>query len=197
LGHGVVIQPACSALAGLVLAALALGEPAHAQRTLGAIAIVAGLAIFGGDAVTSIGAHGLAGDLLFAIAGLAWGVFCVRLRRWRVPGIRAAVVICVLSLLLFGPAHALLFGYERLIAAGLRENLIQMLAQGVLAGVLAIYLFARAVALLGAARASTFPALVPGFGMLIGFLTIGEVPSVLQLAGFAVVALGFWLALKQ
>jgi drug/metabolite transporter (DMT)-like permease len=197
LGHGVVIQPAASALAGLLLAVLALHEPTTARRMAGAAAIVVGLAVFGGEAIATIGTHGLVGDGLFLLAGIAWGVFGVLLRHWRIAGTRAAIVVCVLALVLYGPAHGLIWGYDRLLAAGLKENLIQMLAQGVLAGVLAIYLFARSVSLLGASRASTFPALVPGFGIVIGYLALGEVPSLYQLAGFAIVALGFRLALKQ
>jgi drug/metabolite transporter (DMT)-like permease len=57
----------------------------------------------------------------------------------------------------------------------------------------AIYLFARSVALLGASRATVFPSLVPGLTLLIGFLVLGETPSVLQLSGLAVVLIGFRL----
>ena len=42
-------------------------------------------------------------------------------------------------------------------------------------------------------RAAVFPSLVPGFTLLIGALALGEPPSLAQLAGFAVVMLGFWL----
>lgn len=197
LGHGVVIQPASSALAGLILAAWALGEPTTARRMLGAAAIVVGLSLFGAEATSTIGRHGLLGDFLFLAAGIAWGVFGILLRHWRIDGTRAASVICVLALVLYAPAHGLIWGYANLLAAGLEENLVQMLAQGLFAGVLAIYLFARAVTLLGASRASIFPALVPAFGIAIGYLALGEVPTVYQLAGLAVVALGFRLALKQ
>jgi drug/metabolite transporter (DMT)-like permease len=197
LGHGVVIQPAASALAGLILAALALREPTTKRRMLGVGAIVVGLSLFGAEATTTIGRHGLLGDFLFLVAGIAWGVFGILLRHWRIDGTRAAIVICVLALVLYAPAHALIWGYDRLIAAGVKENLVQAVAQGLLAGVAAIYLFARAISLLGASRASTFPALVPAFGILIGYLALGEVPTAYQLAGLAVVALGFRLVLKQ
>ena len=60
----------------------------------------------------------------------------------------------------------------------LAENLLQVVVQGMLAGVLPIYLFARAVILLGAGRAATFPALVPGFSLIIGYLALGVVPSI-------------------
>ena len=197
LGHGAVIQPACSALSGLLLAAVILGEPTIASRIIGAIAMVLGLVVFGAEALTKIGAHGVGGDLLFVWAGVSWGIFGTLLRRWRIGGTHAAAVVCVVSLLLYGPAHGVLFGYARIIAAGWTENLLQVLAQGLLAGVGAIYLFGRTVTLLGAARASTFPALVPTFALVIGYLALGEVPSVYQLVGLAVVAVGFRFALKQ
>jgi drug/metabolite transporter (DMT)-like permease len=68
-----------------------------------------------------------------------------------------------------------------------------MVMQGLLAGAGATYLFTRSVVLLGAGRGAVFPSLVPGFTLLIGFLVLGEMPSVAQLAGFAIVMLGFWL----
>jgi len=38
---------------------------------------------------------------------------------------------------------------------------------------------------------------VPAVTMLIGFLTLGEVPTLIQLAGLLVVGLGFRLAMKS
>jgi drug/metabolite transporter (DMT)-like permease len=49
----------------------------------------------------------------------------------------------------------------------------------------------RSVVLLGAGRAAVFPSIVPGFTLLIGYLVLGEAPTLLQLAGFAVVLIGF------
>jgi drug/metabolite transporter (DMT)-like permease len=49
------------------------------------------------------------------------------------------------------------------------------------------------VVLLGASRAAVFPSLVPGFTLLIGWLVLGEVPSVWQVLGFAIVLIGFRL----
>jgi drug/metabolite transporter (DMT)-like permease len=47
--------------------------------------------------------------------------------------------------------------------------------------------------LLGASRAVLFPALVPPFTLLVGFLALGEVPSVSQLIGLVIVVAGFRL----
>jgi drug/metabolite transporter (DMT)-like permease len=195
LGHGGVIQPSCAALGGLLLAALVLREKIPLIRVAGAVVIVAGLLVIGGEALATFGAHGLLGDLTFALAGLFFATFGTLLRLWRVPPMRGTAVISVVSLGLL-PLYVALFGFENFVAAGFRENLLQALVQGILAGPGAIYLFTRSVVLLGAARAAVFPSLVPGFTLLVGFLALGEIPTWAQIAGFAIVLLGFRLTQK-
>jgi drug/metabolite transporter (DMT)-like permease len=193
LGHGGVIQPSCAALFGLLLATLVLKERLPRQRTLGAAVIVGGLIVIGGEAIATIGAHGILGDLMFALAGGLFAIFGVLLRLWRIAATRATIAISVVSLAVL-PIHWALVGFERMIALGIWENLLQVLVQGILAGPVSIYLFVRSVALLGASRAAVFPSLVPGFTLLIGFLVLGEVPSLFQLAGFVIVLVGFRMA---
>ena len=122
-------------------------------------------------------------------------MFGTLLRLWRIAPTRAVAVTSVISLVVL-PVHWLLFGFERMLALGLAENLVQVVMQGIFAGAGATYLFTRSVVLLGAGRAAVFPSLVPGFTLLIGFLVLGEVPSLAQLAGFAIVLVGFRLAQK-
>ena len=193
LGHGGVIQPACATLGGLLLATFLLGEKFLVTRAIGALIIVCGLSVIGAEAVSTIGVHGVAGDLMFVLTGLMFATFGALLRLWHIAAIPATAVISVLSL--FGtPVHWALGGFDHMIALGWRENLLQVVLQGVVAGPVATYLFVRTVALLGAGRAAVFPALVPPFVLLIGWLALGEVPTVLQLIGLAIVLLGFRLA---
>jgi len=197
LGHGTTVQPACAALSGLILATLVLGERPTTTRIVGGITIVAGLLVFGAESLATIGGHGVGGDLLFATAGVFWASFGILLRHWRVSGIRAIAVVGALSIVVFAPLHALLVGYDGILRMSLAENLLQVVVQGVLAGMLPIFLFARTVILLGAGRAAVFPALVPGFGLIIGYLALGVVPSLAQLVGLVIVVVGFRFALKQ
>jgi drug/metabolite transporter (DMT)-like permease len=196
LGHGTTIQPACAALFGLVLATVMLGERPTGQRVFGAVAIIAGLMVFGWESIFTIGSHGVGGDLLFVTAGFFWAMFGTLLRYYQVSGTRAVVIVGVLSLVVYAPLHGLLIGYGGLLHMSLFDNLLQVVVQGLLAGVLPIYLFARAVILLGAGRAATFPALVPGFSLIIGYLALGIIPSIPQLAGLAIVVIGFRFALR-
>ena len=196
LGHGTVIQPACAALFGLIAATVVLGEKPTLSRIFGAAAIVTGLVVFGAESLTTIGTHGVGGDLLFACAGLFWATFGTLLRMWQVAGTRAAAVVGAFSVLVFGPLYVALYGYDNMFRMSLAENLLQVVVQGLLAGALPIYLFARSVTLLGAGRAATFPALVPVFSLVVGYLALGSVPSLPQIVGLVIVVVGFRLTLR-
>jgi drug/metabolite transporter (DMT)-like permease len=191
LGHGTTIQPACAALFGLILATAMLHERATLPRIFGGIIIIAGLMVFGAESLTTLGGHGVTGDLLFATAGFFWAMFGTLLRYYRMSGTRAVAVVGVLSIVVYAPFYAIFIGFGNMLHLSLTENLIQIVVQGLLAGVLPIYLFARAVILIGAGRAATFPALVPGFALVIGYLALGIVPSLMQVIGLVIVVIGF------
>jgi drug/metabolite transporter (DMT)-like permease len=190
LGHGGVIQPSSAALFGLLYASAVLHERLPRERILGASVIVLGLCVIGFEAVATIGRHGLLGDFAFVAAGCCFATFAMMVKLWHIPPTRATVIVSVMSLADI-PIHWALFGFDRMLSFGLWENVMQALAQGALAGAGAIYLFARAVFLLGAGRAAVFTSLVPGFTLLIGYLALGEMPSLPQLAGLVIVLVGF------
>jgi drug/metabolite transporter (DMT)-like permease len=192
LAHGGVVQPSAAALGGLLLAMIMLGEKVPARRAFGAAVIVGGLVVIGGEALGGLGSHAWLGDVTFALAGLMFATFSTLLRLWRITPMHAVAVTSVVSLL-YIPVQWLVFGFDRMIAVGLYENLLQVVVQGAFSGAVSSYLFARSVVLLGVGRAAVFPSLVPGFTLLIGFLAIGEVPSIAQLVGFAIVLVGFRL----
>lgn len=197
VGHGTTIQPACAALAGLIFAALFLGEKVSLRRMFGAAAIVLGLVMYGAEALTTIGTQGVIGDLMFVTAGIGWAAFGTLLRKWHLDGMRAIGAVAVFSVFFFAPLYFLLYGIDNLIRHGWWENLLQAVVQGVLAGAVPIYLFAHAVMALGAGRAGTFPAVVPVFGVLIGFAALGAVPTWVQLIGLVVVLVGFQFTLRR
>ncbi len=193
LGHGGMIQPSCATLGGLLLATFWLKERLIPKRLVGALIIVCGLVVIGAEAALTKGVHGVAGDLTFVLTGLMFAIFGTLLRLWSISAIPAAIAISVLALFAV-PVDWVLGGISHMIALGWRENLLQAVLQGVLAGPAAIYLFALSVHLLGAGRAAVFPSLVPPFVLLIGWLALGETPTVLQFIGLVLVVFGFRLA---
>lgn len=196
LGHGSVIQPSCATLGGLFFAAVLLGERISVSRLFGAFVIVGGLGVIGAESIGHIGPSGVQGDLIFVLTGFMFAGFGALLRYWRVSAFSAATVISVLSLPLF-PVYAIFGGLGRVAAIGLGENALQALAQGILAGPGAMYLFVFSIQRLGVARAAVFPAIVPALTLLVGWLLLGETPTALQAAGLVTVLCGFYLAQRQ
>jgi len=193
LGHGGVIQPSVAAVAGLLLSWLMLGEALPARRIVGTIAIVIGLAVIGAEALHTMGHQGVLGDLIFVTTGCSFALFGMLLRRWQIAATRAVAATSVVSL---AGIAMLPFVFDNMRAAGVYENALQAVLQGVFAGPGATFLFARAVVLLGAGRAVLFTALVPGITVLIGYLALGEIPSLAQVVGLVIVLVGFWPVMK-
>ena len=127
LGHGGVIQPSCAALGGLILARLVLKEPLPPRRIAGALLIVVGLAVIGSEALRTMGAQGVLGDLLFVLAGCFFATFGILVRRWQIAPLRAAAITSVLSL---AGLPVLLFSWDNLLASGFLENLLQAVCRG-------------------------------------------------------------------
>src|SRR5271155_2184992 len=146
LGHGAIIQPVCAVLGGLVLASLVLKEILPPRRVAGALLMIAGLVVIGVEALHTIGVQGLLGDMLFVAAGSSFAIFGMLLRLWHIPALRATAVAGVLSLV---GVPLIFLHLDNFLAAGFYQNLLQAVVQGGFAGAGAIYLFTRAVILLG------------------------------------------------
>ncbi len=195
LAHGAVIAPACQMLAGLGLSAWIAHQRLTREAVIGAGCIVIGLGFVGGDGLLQ--AHEPLtplGDLLFALGGCCWGLFGALSRRWGVEPLRLTAAVTVLSFVIFTPGFVLLADFDRLAAASTGMIVMQLVAQGLGAGLVAVLAFSRAVALLGSGRAAFFGALVPGAASLLAIPILGEIPSALQIAGILAVVLGLLIA---
>jgi drug/metabolite transporter (DMT)-like permease len=196
LGHAGVIQPSCGALGGLLLATLVLREKLIISRLIGALIIVAGLLVIAGEGAATIGAQGIGGDLILALAGFMSAGFATLLRLWRIAPITAAAVVSVLSLFAL-PVYWMTGGIAHMGAMGWQENLLQAVLQGVLAGPVALYLLVISISLIGAGPAAISFSLVPPFVLLIGWLALGDTPSLLQIIGLTIVLFGFHLTRNE
>lgn len=196
LAHGAVIAPACQMLSGLALGALLAGERPRRESLIGAAGVVAGLAFLGADGWrhAETGALTPLGDLMFAVAGAGWGVFGALSRRWQVDPLRVTAVIVVVATVLMAPLFAWQFEAARFARVGAGMLALQVVAQGLGAGLLAVYAYSRAAALLGAGPAAFFGAIVPGAASLFAIPVLGEIPTALQAAGIVAVVAGLLVA---
>jgi drug/metabolite transporter (DMT)-like permease len=195
LAHGAVVAPAFQMLTGLTLAALIAHQHWTRETAIGAVGVLIGLACMGGDSLLhGEGRMTLLGDALFAAAGTCWGLFGALSRRWQVDPLRVTGVVVVLSFAMFAPGFLLLADWQRLASAGPGMLALQVLAQGLGAGLVAVLAFSRAAALLGSGRAAFFGAMVPGAAALLAIPVLGEVPTFLQVMGILAVVAGLLVA---
>jgi drug/metabolite transporter (DMT)-like permease len=192
LVHGAVVQPGVVTIGTMLLSALLLRERIAGRRWLGVGVIVLGLALVSGAGLG--GGEAWRGDLLFAEAGLLWALFTIFARRWRVDAWRATVAVAVVGGAASLPLWLLLGDAGALLAQGPRVIATQALVQGALSGLLAVFAFGRAVALLGPSRAALFPAMVPALAVLAGVPVAGEWPEAMQWVGLGVVLVGLPVA---
>lgn len=192
-GHMGVMTPSTMLLCSTLGSRWLLGERIGTARLAGVLTILLGLVTLGWDGLVSHGERTWLGDLMFVLGGLFWASYTVGSRIWSVEPFHATVIVAVLSLL-YLPGYVL-FAEPQLAAAPWSEILIQAVFQGLLSAIVALLLFTRAVALLGAARGAVFAALVPSFAMLLAIPLLHELPTGLQVAGAVLVTAGMLFAL--
>lgn len=197
--HNAVIANGMIPVFALILGTALLGAAPHG-RELGGIALVIG-------GIVLLGWQGLAtdrsmpqawiGDLLNVGAGFLWAGYTVACRAWRVDPFRGTAVVTVLGMVAYLPVWLLLLDGSRVIAAPAGEIAFQAFYQGILAGLVSLIAYARAVENLGSNAASLFAAVVPALAMAIAIPALGEHPGPLEWTGMALASGGMVLAVYR
>lgn len=195
--HSSIISPGLIPVFTALLIFLVTGERAGRMRLIGLGIIVLGIGIFSRDALAMapLRPDAWIGDLLFVLIAFLWSIFGLLARRWGASSLEITAASCILSVpLLAIVALALPIHMAR---APFAELVLQALYQGVLVGVVALYLYARSVATLGAARATLFLPLVPVATAAASALLLAETPSPTELVGMAIVVTGMLVAFRS
>ncbi|MBN9453625.1 MAG: DMT family transporter [Bosea sp.] len=195
--HSSIISPGLIPVFTALLIFLVTGERAGRMRLIGLGIIVLGIAVFSRDALAMAPSRPDAwiGDLLFVLIAFMWSIFGLLARRWGASSLEITAASCILAVpLLVLVALVLPIHMERVPFA---ELLLQALYQGVLVGVVALYLYARSVATLGAAKATLFLPLVPVATATASALLLAETPSPAELVGMAIVVAGMLIAFRS
>ncbi len=165
----------------------------------GAVILLLGLVFMSGLGVSDLATlKGVGGDeLVLVVAGLLWVCQLILLERWQVDPTAATVVVCVLSALVYCPLYVWLHGPLHFL---LHESSViywQLLVQGLLAGILGFYSFAKSVRYLGSSRAAIFPSMAPVVSMILCVLMFHQKPDLTQWLGFTAVSAGVLLSLYR
>lgn len=187
--HAGVLLPGTMPLFTAVLGWILLKESLTPARIGGFLLIVLGGALVGWQGLSVPVAGQWKGDILFLVAALTWAGFTIALRAWQVTPLRAVGLVSVLSVAFYLPPY-LLSGISRLTEAPVDELVLQIVYQGLFAGIIAVIAYTRAVNLLGAGRAAVFAGLVPCLAAFLAIPLLGETIGWIEAGGIAVVSIG-------
>lgn len=129
------------------------------------------------------------GDLCFVLACFFWAIYTVLLRAWKVPAWTATVGVVMVSGGLYLPLYLGLF-YQGFSEQSWALIIGQGFYQGVLATIVQMLLYVRAVQLLGATRMGALMALVPVLAGGLAVPLFGEVLSPILMLSIGLVILG-------
>ncbi|WP_217575981.1 DMT family transporter [Mesorhizobium sp. GbtcB19] len=189
--HAAALCPASIVFFSFLLSRIVFLDGASQQRTIGVLAIIAGLSLFIAPARDGTGGV-LLGDMLFIGSGLMFSAYAVLVRRWRADPVTATTAVVLLSCLplpvlyLVAPSH--------IHAATATEIVSQIVIQGILSGAAAMFLYTYIVRQLGPQTASLFLPGIPIATVIVGMAVLGETPMPIQFAAIAIMAAGMGLS---
>jgi drug/metabolite transporter (DMT)-like permease len=175
----------------VLLAALILHEAFTSAKRVGLVLILAGVIGIVWSAGGTIGTRQNIGHVLFIAGALLWACYTVAMRGARLDGLHAAAIAAVGTLVLYLPIYAVVAGAS-LFKAPLTDIALQAFVQGLLAAVIALVLYGRAVSILGASGGAAFPALCPALTAVLAIPILGEWPTVIDWIAIILISAGVY-----
>jgi drug/metabolite transporter (DMT)-like permease len=157
---------------------------------------MAGIALLGFASLSGAAPGAWRGDLWFFTGAASWAVFTVLVKRWSVGPWDAAAITNVLSGAVYLPLYLLVLA-PQLAAAPLGEVALQAVVQGLLAALVSVVAFTRAIAALGAAPTAMATAAVPASVAILAVPVLGEPLGLIEAAGAALATLGMVLTMRS
>ncbi|MCB8823431.1 DMT family transporter [Microvirga rosea] len=188
-----VLTPGVMPLVVAVLASVVLRERIILRRKVGYGLILLGVIVIAGLAALLPGLQRSVGHLLFLSAAFMWACYTIILRKAALAPLHAAAIVGVGSAAGFTPIYLATQGMH-FTHAPVKEIAFQMMFQGIVATILSLYLFGKAVSILGASAGAAFGALVPAMAALLAIPILGEAPSPGDWGGILAVSLGVYLS---
>jgi len=189
--HGAILLPGMQPFLVTALAWVLMTAVPTRQRLLSLIPIALGVVCVAMPQF--IGAHEgpstLVGDALLLGASVAWASYSVLVKKWAFDPWLLTRVVALGSAAVYLPVYLLALP-KGLDTVPLSMLLVQGLYQGIGPTIVAMLLFLRAVAILGAERTGALVALVPVMAGLGAVPLLGEPLTGWLLAGLALVSIG-------
>jgi drug/metabolite transporter (DMT)-like permease len=183
-------------VATIALSWLFLHKRLHRIEWLGVLISLVGVTsiVCRGDPATLAGLSLNIGDLWMLGAVLTWAVYTIGLQ-WRPAGVHPMLMLAAMTavgLAVLAPVYLWEIMQGRVIHLH-ASSLAGIAYTGILPGFLGYVFYNRAVAEVGASKASLFIHLMPVFGTLLSAIFLGEIPQLYHYAGIGLIFAGIYL----
>jgi len=197
--HGGSILPGTVMLVGLLASHFFLHEKLTRARILGSFSIILGLFLLftGASAEQTPYENSWIGDSLFVLAGIMWGLYTFLLRLWPMDPVTVTARVSFLSLIMVALYQALFSPQIHLLDLPIETLALQIVWQGLLSAVIAIIMFNKAVAILGAARAAVLNAFIPVVSIILTIIVLDEIPTLIEWLGLIAIIGGIAMAIRS
>ncbi|MFN7186050.1 MAG: DMT family transporter [Alphaproteobacteria bacterium] len=193
--HAAILLPGMIPFAVVLMAYFALGEHISRHQWAGLALIVVGLLALATETIQSTPLTML-GDVLFVLGAVSWGVYTVQIKRLALTPLEIVGTLTFVTLAIYLPLYLLALP-KHIATAPWQDIVLQAFYQGVLANCVQMFLYIRAVHILGASRMGMIMALVPAIAALAASPILGEPLTTAILGGLVLVGLGVALSQKK
>ena len=191
--HGAILL---SGMQPFLISAIVLavdGIRPNRMRSLGLIGIATGIACAAVPYFNVWSPEVVFGDLLIFSGSVLWAIYSVLAKRWGYSPWTLTCAVALIPAVIYLPIYAL-FLPKALAEAPLALIVTQGLYQGIVATILAMLAYLKAISILGTERAAVFLALVPITTGLAAVPLLGEALTGWLLSGLVFVSLGSFVA---
>jgi drug/metabolite transporter (DMT)-like permease len=197
--HAAILLPGMMPLFIIVLSFLINKESHGAQKwfgigviTLGIIVLFAGeLGVFKGE--LNLNVTTLLGDGWLVAAAFFWAVFSVLIKRWQITPWQVTVSLALLTCLFYLPVYIVLLP-KAIAVASWTDILLQAFYQGIMATIVQMIFYVKAVQKIGPSNMGAVMSIVPVISGLAAIVLFNELVTVELAMGLVLVSLGAWLA---
>jgi drug/metabolite transporter (DMT)-like permease len=191
--HGAILLSGLQPFLISAIAWLVFASRPNRMRLVGLVFITAGIFCTALPYLTDWSSDTLFGDLLILLSSISWAFYGLLSVRWGYSAWTLTRAVAFGSAVVYLPIYFLWLP-KQLMAAPLSMIVTQSLFQGVVATILAMLAYLKAISLLGAERAAAFLALVPIVTGIIAVPLLDEALTPWLLSGLVFVSLGSYIA---
>lgn len=190
--HAALLLPGLMPLFIMSLSSLINKEKHGVNKWLGMGVITLGVIILFSSTV-ELEHSIILGDIYFVLAALLWSVFTVLVKRWKIPPWQVTVSLGLLTCLFYLPIYLTTLP-KMITEAGWSAVLVQVFYQGVMATIVQMIFYVKAVQIIGPSEMGAVMSVVPVVSGLAGIYIFGEVLSFQLIMGLILVSLGAFIA---